>query len=181
MEASAPTVPLGAGRGAVVTAPPGRRLLVARLLGADGYPLADVGLAPVVLGQHTVARGRGWAATATRIEVAAAIPGAVVPVETTCVQVTRGLSPDCLDDAPGTIHVAATCSPRVVHVFGPGRAATLELADGRRRAATARHGGWHALLRAHEALRAVRIAGKRVRLAVQPPAAQCGYHGTVVG
>ena len=152
----------------------------ARLLGADGYALADVGLAPVALGPaRTVARGRGWVATATRIAVPDSTPGIVVPDKTICVQVTRGaprgLSADCLYDAPGRVRVSATCAPRLVHVFGAGARATLGLLGGRRRAATARHGAWHAVLRGDEALRAVRVAGRTVDLAVPPAAAQCGY------
>jgi hypothetical protein len=173
-------VPVGAGRAALVTAPPGRRVLVARLVGADGHPLADIGLSPVALGPaRTVARGRGWVATATRIAAPDSTPGIVIPRESTCVQVTRrpprGLSGDCLEDFPGRVRATVTCAPRLLHVFGAGRRATLVLADGRRRTATARHGAWHAVLRGGEALRAVRVAGRTRDLAVPPAAAQCGY------
>jgi hypothetical protein len=173
-------VPLGAGRAAVLTAPAGRRVLVARLLGADGHPIADVGLAPVALGRpRVVARGRGWVASATPILDPGSSPLGVLPTRITCTQVTRRLprtlSRACLDDATGRVRVSATCAPRLVHVFGAGRGATLVLAGGRRLTATARHGAWHAVLRGHQALRAVRVAGRTRALALPPAAAQCGY------
>jgi hypothetical protein len=178
--ASAPTVAAGAGRAAVLEAPTGRHLLTARLIGADGHPLADVGLAPLARARpRTVARGRGWIATATPLFTPDAFPDAVLPLSTTCLQVTRhtprDLSEDCLDDAPGRVRVVATCAPRLVHVFGVGRRATLVLKDGRRRAATVRHGAFHVVLRGHEALRRVVEGRSSVRLRVPPPARQCGY------
>jgi hypothetical protein len=178
--ASAPTVPAGAGRAAALEAPAGRDPLTARLIGADGHPLADVGLAPVAQARpRTVARGHGWIATATPILITDSAFGAPIPLSTTCLQVTglppRGLSEDCLDDGPGRVRVVATCRPRLVHVFGLGRRATLVLAGGRRRTAIGHHGAFHALLRRHERLRRV-IEGRRcVRLRVPPPAEQCGY------
>ena len=77
----------------------------------------------------------------------------------------------------GRIRVVATCSPRLVHVFGVGRGVTLVLADGRRRAATERHGAFHAVLRGREALRRVLMRGAAASLRIPPPAEQCGYRG----
>jgi hypothetical protein len=132
-----------------------------------------------------VARGRGWIVTATRIAVPQAERGQVVSLPLTCVQVARrvprGLSEDCLDDGTGRVRVLATCSPRLLHVFGAGARPTLVLADGRRRVATRRHGAWHALLHAHEALRTVRVNGDTTRVSVPPAAQQCGYGGVPVG
>jgi hypothetical protein len=178
--ASAPTVPAGSGRAAVLQAPAGRHPLAARLIGADGHPLADVALAPVTRARpRVVARGRGWVATATPILIPEGFPDIRFPLSTTCVQATghtpRGISEDCLDDGPGRVRVVATCTPRLAHVFGLGRHATLVLAGGRRRAAIVRHGVFHALLRGHERLRRL-IEGRRsVRLRIPPPAEQCGY------
>jgi hypothetical protein len=182
--ASAPTVPAGAGRAAVLDAPPSRGPLVVRLLGADGRPLAAVGLVPVARGpQRTVARGRGWVVTATRIAVPQAQRGDVASLPGTCVQVARRvphrLSDDCLDDGTGRVRVLATCAPRLVHVFGAGSRPTLVLADGRRRVPARRHNAWHTLLRGREALRAVRVDGDTTPVSVPPAAEQCGYRAAV--
>src|SRR5262249_44964448 len=155
-------------RAAVLQAPRRGRLLVARMNGADGHPLADIGLAPVALERpRTVARGRHWVATATTIFTPSAFPEAIFPLQVKCLQVTphtpRDLSEDCLEDAPGRVRVVATCAPRLVHIFGVGRRATLVLTDGRRRAATVRHGAFHAVLRRHEALRRVILGRSSAR------------------
>jgi hypothetical protein len=193
--ASAPTAPAGAGRVALLGMPADRAAQAVRLLDAEAHALADVALPAMATGAtRTVARGKSWLATATPLRSAEAIPGGLIPVSRTCVEVGRRATADlaaaCADQAPGQVDVVARCAPRLLHVYGvlggAVRRVTLLLAGGRRRPARIAHGAFHGLLRGRGELRRVELrsaAGRvtgSVRLRAPAPAAQCGYRAREV-